>query len=44
MDSPAARGSGSGQVSEGGGPLDSGLLRPSRERTRLDRISRMVSE
>lgn len=44
MDSPPARGSGSGQVSPGGGPLDSGLLRPSRERTRLDLMSRMVSE
>lgn len=44
MDSPPACGSGSRQVSLGGGPLDSGLLRPSRERTRLDRISRMVSE
>ena len=43
-DSPPARGSGSAQVSLGGGPLASGLLRPSRERTRLDRMSRMVSE
>lgn len=44
-DSPPARGSGSGEASDGGGgPLDSGLLRPSRERTRFERMSRMVSE
>lgn len=43
-DSPPARGSGSGQLSLGGGPLASGLLRPRRERTRLERMSRMVSE
>lgn len=43
-DSPLPRCSGSGPHSLGGGPLASGLLRPSSERTRFDRMSRMVSE
>ncbi|TNN45692.1 hypothetical protein EYF80_044121 [Liparis tanakae] len=43
IDSPPPRGSGSGLFSLGGGPLASGLLRPSSERTRFDRMSRMVN-